>query len=387
MNELEKFLGLFIARGVIGGRALPILSMWNRLWGCALFSKTMPRHRFLEIMKYPPFDLKSERRRILEKDKFCLASSLWSPFIENCQKAFRPYANITVDEQLLHCKARCKFIQYMANKPDKFGIKFWMAVDVKTKYLFIGFKYVGKDESRSGDVSVPTGVVMKLMMPLFKKGHNVTSNNYFISLDLCLRLAKQGCSLVGTIRSNRREIPNNLRETCSLHDTTIVKLADAGAATVTITKYQCKKSKSVNRLRSLHPNVAIPSENNPKQYFFYNETKVRVDVLEQMSRCYSVKAGSRHRPIHVFYNVIDMALINSWIIYKHVCNSSINCRMFIQRASEELTGALQTIGYKLKAMQLLQSVLQHLKKQNLLWQRLQKQNNRYLRNLQKNCMW
>ena len=64
------------------------------------------------------------------------------------------------------------------------------------------FPYVEKDESRSDDVSVPTDVVMKLMMPLFKKGHNVTSDNYFTSLDLCLRLAKQGCSLVGTIRSN-----------------------------------------------------------------------------------------------------------------------------------------------------------------------------------------
>ena len=50
LDELEKFLGLVIGRGVIGGQTLPILSMWNRLWECALFSKTIPRHRFLEIM-------------------------------------------------------------------------------------------------------------------------------------------------------------------------------------------------------------------------------------------------------------------------------------------------------------------------------------------------
>ena len=285
--------------------------------------------------------MKSERRRNLEKDKFCLASSLWNPFIENCEKEFRPNANITLNKQQLPCKARCKFIQYMANKPDKFGIKFWMAVDVETKYLFNGFLYAGKDESRSGDVSMLTGVVMKLMMPLFKKGHNVTSDNYFKFLDLCLRLAKQSCSLIGTIRSNRREIPKNLRETCSLHDTTFVKLADAAVATVIITKYQCKKSKSVNMLTSVQPNVAIPSENNPKNkpktVLSYNKTKIGVDVLDQMSRCYSVKAGSRRWAIHVFYNAIDMALKNSWIIYKHVCNSSISHKMFIQRVSEELT--------------------------------------------------
>ena len=62
-----------------------------------------------------------------------------------------------------------------------------------------------------------------------------------------------------------------------------------------------------------------------------------VDVLDQMSICYSVKAGSRRWPIHVFHNVIDMALVNNWIIYKHVCNSSISRRMFIQRVSEDMT--------------------------------------------------
>ena len=163
-------------------------------------------------------------------------------------------------------------------------------------------------------MSVPTDVVMKFIMPLFKMGHNVAGDNYFTSLDLCLRLAKQGCSFVGTIQSNRREITNNLQKTCSLHDTTIVKLADAAVATVTITKYQCKKSKSVNILSLLPPNVAIPSENNqkkkPETVLLYNETKIGVDVFDQMSRCYSVKAGSRRWPIHV-YNVIDMALINS----------------------------------------------------------------------------
>ena len=166
----------------------------------------------------------------------------------------------------------------MANKPNKFGIKFLMVVDVATKYLFNGFLYLGKDEIMSDDISVPTDVVMKLIMLMFKKGHNVTGDNYFTSLDFCLRLAKQGCCLVCTIRSNRKEIRNYLQETYSLHDTTIVKLADAAVATVSITKYQCKKSKSVNILSSLHPNAAIQLENNPKKkpktVLFYNRTKV-----------------------------------------------------------------------------------------------------------------
>ena len=81
------------------------------------------------------------------------------------------------------CKACCKFIGYMANKPDKFVLKFWMAVDVETKYLLIGLFYLGKDDSRLDNVSVPTSAVMKLMIPLFEKGYYVTCDNYFMLFD------------------------------------------------------------------------------------------------------------------------------------------------------------------------------------------------------------
>ena len=84
----------------------------------------------------------------------------------------------------------------MANKPDKFGLKFWMAVDVEKKYLFNGCHYLGKDESRLNDVSVPTSIVIKLMSPLFGRGYNVICDNYFTSLDLSLRLAQERRSTV-----------------------------------------------------------------------------------------------------------------------------------------------------------------------------------------------
>ena len=87
------------------------------------------------------------------------------------------------------------------------------------------------------------------------------------SLDLCLRLEKQGCSPVGTIKSNRMKILKNLKETCSLYYTTIIKLAYAAVSTVAITKYHCKQSNFVNMLGLCQPNVAIPFENNPKQHF------------------------------------------------------------------------------------------------------------------------
>ena len=69
--------------------------------------------------------------------------------------------------------------------------------------------------------------------------------------------------------------------------------------------------------------------------------KVGVDVLDHISRLYSVKAASRKWPLHIFYNIIDMALISSWVIKKVVCKSNFSHRAYIQKVCEELTGNLK----------------------------------------------
>ena len=202
LNELDMFIGLVIARGILGQRDLQVESLWESTWGFSMFNNALSRQIFEEIMRFLRFDLKSDRRQRVIYDKFCLASSLWNPFVENCQKAYVPGPYITIDEQLLPCKARCRFIQYMPNKPDKFGIKFWMAVDAETKYLFNSFSYLEKDENRDTSVCLPKYVVTKLMQPIFKRASNVTCDNLFTSLDVALHLANQKCSMVGTVRQN-----------------------------------------------------------------------------------------------------------------------------------------------------------------------------------------
>ena len=123
-----------------------------------------------------------------------------------------------------------------------------------------------------------------------------------------------------------------------------------GQTAITLTSYQCKAAKDVAVLSSLHPDILVSSDENPKKnpdsVLYYNKTKVGVDLYNQMTRLYSVKAASRRWPVHVFYNVVDMALINNWILYKLVCQSSISRREFIQRVAEELTGSAPTVSRK-----------------------------------------
>ena len=155
-----------------------------------------------------------------------------------------------------------------------------MAVDVESKYLYNGFPYLEKDMT-SGDANLSTEVMMKLMSPSFRQDFNTMCDNYFTSLDISMKLAKRQCSLVGTIQTNQKKIPDMLIKKRMLHDTMAVH--SRGDTAAAITSYQCKHLKSVTILSFIHKNVVILEHNNPKRkpetVLFYNQTKVGVDVL------------------------------------------------------------------------------------------------------------
>ena len=96
----------------------------------------------------------------------------------------------------------------MPNKPDKFGIKFWIIAELNSKYCLNLNPYLGKYEERV--TSLRTHVVMTLMEPYFCRGYNVTMDNFFTSVELAQKLLDKRTSLVGTVRLNRKEIPLSL---------------------------------------------------------------------------------------------------------------------------------------------------------------------------------
>ena len=108
--------------------------------------------------------------------------------------------------------------------------------------------------------------------------------------------------------------------------------------------YQCKLRKNVAILSNLRLNEQISRGDNPKHkpdsVLYHNQRRVGVDVYDQMVRMHSVKAACRRWPVHVFYNIIDTTLINSWVIYQEICQSNISRREYMQKVAEELTESM-----------------------------------------------
>ena len=342
LHELDAFLAIIYARGAHKATKIKIYEFWNRLWGIPIISETMARNRCIEMMRFLRFDYKQTRSHRLATNKLALISIIWNTFVKNCLKHYRPGTNITVDKQIFPTKAQCIFTQYMPNKPDKFGIKFWMAADVKTKYMLNSFPYMGKDDSRPAGVTFAEHVVLRLLEPYRKTGRNMTTDNFFTSVNLAKTLRQQGISIVGTVNRIRKEIPQEIKKIKEDLYTTKVFKHDG----CTLTVYQPKITKNVLLFSTMHSIVDIGGDrkSKPETVNFYNSTKFGVDVVHQMARKYTVNAASRRWPVQFFYNILDLAAINAHILYKLVIGSKISRRRYLLRFSEKLRSKIVEEG-------------------------------------------
>jgi hypothetical protein len=74
----------------------------------------------------------------------------------------------------------------------------------------------------------------------------------------------------------------------------------------------------------------------PETISYYNQSKFGVDMVDQMARKYSTKSKSHRWPLQVFFNILDLAGINAWILYKETTGENISRQDFLLQLAVEL---------------------------------------------------
>lgn len=344
LDELKAFIGLQCARGLYG-KHHSVEFLWGETFGSNLFRRTMTRKRFSEFKKHLRFDDKMTRRERKIADPFACIRSVFDAFTANCRAIYKPHYSLSIDEQLMPLKNRTRLRTYMPNKPDKYGIKFWMLADNESKYVYNVIPYLGASEkqSRNGR-TLAEDVVCRLMDGLFDKGYNITTDNFFTSPRLADVLKKRNTTMVGTVRPYRTGLPRNAAsEMLSVHDSVFYWNTSTEQLLV---NYQSKKQKSVHVLSTMHRSCRVQpfGKRKPNVILFYNKNKCGVDVVDNMLKMYSSRCASRRWPMAVWQNVLDIAVLNAWICYQELLNVPIKRIQFIMQLVEELcTNKFQSI--------------------------------------------
>ena len=133
------------------------------------------------------------------------------------------------------------------------------------------------------------------------------------------------------IRANRREIPPLVK--LPLHESVFYS-----SSSLNLTIYQAKQNKSVLVLSTLHKGAARQGEEKkkPETLLYYNSNKCGVDILDYMCREMTTKPACRRWPLAVFFNVLDLAGVNAWNIYKLKTGSNISRHKLLFELSQQL---------------------------------------------------
>lgn len=300
-DEIWTFIGLLILADVQRSQNEHLDELWSMNNGRPIFRATMSKDRFSNLLRFSRFDDAATRKERMEIDKLAPISEFWHLFLARLQICYIPGGSMTVDEQLIPTRGRCKFRQYMPKKPAKYGIKVFLCCDSDTAYPLKGEVYVGRQPGAANLANKydTKELAKRLVTPWINKGRSVTTDNYFTSVELAEYLLGVQTTLVGTIRKNKRDIPQDLQSSRKRPGNSSIFCFDGQ---FTLVSYVPKKNKAVILLSSMQHDMRVSEETHkkPKIILYYNETKGGVDRMDQMVQSYSCKRKINRWPMPFF---------------------------------------------------------------------------------------
>ncbi|KAB0795818.1 hypothetical protein PPYR_09879 [Photinus pyralis] len=135
--------------------------------GVPIFRMTMVLQRFQFLLCCLRFDNYETRQERVALDKLAPIRTIFDAFVTKCRQAYSPSMYVTIDEQLVAFRGKCPFRQYIP--------------------------------------------ILRLIEAITKNGRNVTFDNWFTSYSLMHKLlTEHRITSVGTVRKNKRELPQCL---------------------------------------------------------------------------------------------------------------------------------------------------------------------------------
>ena len=314
--EIKALLGALYLIGIKKGGHTNCCELWDSDGtGMIILRALFSYKRFcflLRALRFNDLGTQNERK---QSDKLAPIRDFHQEFVNNCLAHYNVSELVTMDEMLHPFRGRCGFVQYIPNKPAKYGIKIYALCDAKTFYTLNLEIYCGKQmPGPCLKSNKPNDIVQRIVTPIEKTNRNLTTDNYYSSYPLAENLLGKGLTFLGTMKKNKKEIPpefqaNKTREVQSClfgfqYDFCM-------ASTVP------KKTKALIFLWTMHSTNIIDQETKKSRVNLdYNATKGGVDTVDQMCSSYSTSRIMRRWPLALFYRHLDIDGINANIIFK-----------------------------------------------------------------------
>lgn len=342
IEELKAFIGINF---VMGYNRLP---SWKDYWstsndlGVKIISDAMSRKRFDDILCFLHIN-NNNAKTSDNKDKLFKLRPLLDSINIRFMELYKVTREVSVDESMVLFKGRSSIKQYNPMKPIKRGYKIWCLAD-QHGYISKFSVYQGKEEVIDDFVDFGLGerVVLNLTKPYWNKGMKVFFDNYFTSIHLLEKLKLENTFASGTIRSNRKGIP------LLAHDKTLERgMYDFKTSRLGITVYKWKDNRIVHLASNFHgveESSVLRTERDgtkktikcPTVVNDYNKYMGGVDKADQLRALYNINRKSKKWWHRLFWGVIDIIFVNSFVINNKLSESKLTVLQFRRAVAQGL---------------------------------------------------
>lgn len=325
VEEMFLFLAILLYEGII---KKPVENWyWTRQESIAtpFISQIMPRKRFELIMKFLHFsNNESFDERTHPQPKLRKVYDLFQLLCNKFKKNYVPERCIAVDESLVPYKGRLSYKQYIPKKRARFGIKIYELCESTSAYIWNMIIYTGNDtpyDSKYAGYGASIKIVMTLIKDILGQGYLLYLDNFYSSVVLAELLIAEKTDVCGTLRLSRKYLPPAFK----CEKVTKGKMISFQKGKMCILKWQDKKT--VSMLTTIHTNDMAQIEPKyfskkrstvkPKAVLDYNIAMGGVDKADQCMAYYPcIRNQQRKYYKKVFRHLLDMAVWNSYVLYK-----------------------------------------------------------------------
>ncbi|KAG8238002.1 hypothetical protein J437_LFUL017791 [Ladona fulva] len=201
------------------------------------------------------------------------------------------------------------------------------------------------------DVPSSEAVVLELMKPYLRMGYTVAMDNWYSSPDLFQKLVKEKTNSLGTTRVNRKNMPKEFKK-MSLNKGEAGVLYSKG-----VVAFKWRDKKDVHLLSTYHKDLEMKKTGKlsfktkeeivkPKVVIDYNVQMNTVDRQDQQLASFPIMRRYAKGYRKVFFNVMDMVLYNTYVLYKKISGKRVQFDDFREDLAEKILEGVKLPEYK-----------------------------------------
>lgn len=180
--------------------------IWAEDTELRFMTRVMPRQRYKRLqgswrVLHPDNEKEEE-----SPDTWAKLRPLLDAVLPRFHHHYHPHQHLTIDEQIIPFQGRHRSIQYMKDKPERWGFKNFVLCDAESTYALAFNPYEGKDPKQP-ELGTGHGITMTMVEPWFQRGHIVVADNWFGSMKVVRDLHENGTGYIGTVRRRRVDFP------------------------------------------------------------------------------------------------------------------------------------------------------------------------------------